>query len=181
MERVNENPCQAISRSNHCGRRHLGGNRRLRRGRVRCHQRPGRVASVPDTYPGGGTGSSAPPVPVNPDAAAGCTPFAQGDNVHPSSGDASGHGWWTIGDGGCPNEKAKVTVGLQEYFSDKTWHNEGSVGTASVYPGGGSANRAVARATCASTVPAGWRSYVIVAIGNGASGYTPAQNIACRT
>jgi hypothetical protein len=135
----------------------------------------------PIPYPGTGTSSQVPPLPV-PQAAAGCTPFAQGDYAHVSSGDVSAHGWWTIGDGGCPNEKASVTVGLQEYFSDLTWHNEGTVGTSSVYPGGGSANRAAARATCAATTPiAGWRSYVIVKIGNGASAYTAAQNIACRT
>jgi hypothetical protein len=32
-----------------------------------------------------------------------------------------------------------------------------------------------------NVVPAGWRSYVIVYIGNGASAYTAAQNLACRT
>jgi hypothetical protein len=134
------------------------------------------LAPYPIPYPGTGTGSPAPP-PIAP--AAGCTPYVDGDYAHVSSGDVSAHGWWYQGT--CANQKTVVTIGLQEYFSDKTWHNEGEPGTANVYPGGGSANRAVARVACASTVPAGWRSYVIVTIGTGASAYTTAQNIPCRT
>jgi len=90
-------------------------------------------ASVPYPipYPGAGTGSSVPPpIPVGQVAAAECTPFVDGDNVHVSSGDVSAHGWWYLGT--CANQRTVVTIGLQEYFSDKTWHNEGAVGTKNV-------------------------------------------------
>jgi hypothetical protein len=135
----------------------------------------------PAPYPGTGTGSSVPPpIPGSLAPADACTPYVDGDYVHVSSGDASGHGWWYQGT--CPNQKTVVTIGLQEYFSNGQWYDEGTLGTANVYPGGGSANRAVARVPCSGgVVPAGWRSYVIVTIGTGASAYTTAQNIACRT
>jgi hypothetical protein len=135
----------------------------------------------PIPYPGAGTGSAVlPPIPATLIQATSCTPYVDGDYAHVSSGDVSAHGWWYQGT--CPNQKTVVTIGLQEYFSDLTWHDEGTVGTANVYPGGGSANRAVARVTCAATTPpAGWRSYVIVTIGTGASAYTTAQNLNCRT
>lgn len=141
---------------------------------------PATTAPHPIPYPGTGTGSSAPPpIPARQVPAAACTPYVDGDNAHVSSGDVSAHGWWYQGT--CANQKTVVTIGLQEYFSDKTWHDEGTPGTKNVYPGGGSANRAATRVACASTVPAGWRSYVIVTLGTGASAYTDAQNIACRT
>jgi len=111
-------------------------------------------------------------------AAAACTPYVDGDHAHVSSGDVSVHGWWYRNT--CPNTKTTVYVGLQEYYSDGTWRTK-ATGSKYVYPGGGSANRAVARHVCESVVTAGWRSYVIVHIGNGASAYTPAQNLACRT
>lgn len=141
---------------------------------------------VPAPYPGAVTapnpGANAvlpapPPAPSGAAPAAACTPYAAGDYAHLSSGDVSAHGWWYQNN--CPNTKATVTVGLQEYFSDGVWRDKGTVGSASVYPGGGSANRASARDTCVGVVFAGWRSYVIVSIGNGASAYTAAQNLYC--
>ena len=71
-----------------------------------------------------------------------------------------------------------MTIWLYEYFSDGTWHYQ-ATGQAYVYPGGGSANRAVARQICEGVALAGWRSLVRVSIGTGASGYTPAQNLYC--
>jgi hypothetical protein len=62
-----------------------------------------------------------------------CTPYVNGDTVHVSSGDASSHGWWLIGN--CPNVKATVTNELQEYFSDKTWRTQ-ATNSVSVYPSG---------------------------------------------
>ena len=109
---------------------------------------------------------------------AACSPYVDGDYAHVSSGDVSAHGWWYQGT--CPNTKTTVTIGLQEYYSDGSWRTK-ATGSANVYPGGGSANRATARHVCESVVPAGWRSYVIVTIGTGASAYTAAQNLACRT
>jgi hypothetical protein len=113
-----------------------------------------------------------------------CTPYVNGDTVHVSSGDASSHGWWLIGN--CPNVKATVTNVLQEYFSDKTWRTQ-ATNSGSVYPsltGGspGSANWVVARHACSGgTVTAGWRHAVIVNIGNGSSAYVGFANLPCRT
>jgi hypothetical protein len=135
--------------------------------------------AVPAPNPGANAVLPAPPLGTSSGAApaAACTPYAAGDYAHPSSGDVSAHGWWYQNN--CPNTKATVTVGLQEYFSDGVWRDKGTVGSASVYPGGGSANRASARDTCVGVAFAGWRSYVIVSIGNGASAYTAAQNFYC--
>jgi hypothetical protein len=72
-----------------------------------------------------------------------------------------------------------VYIGLQEYYSDNTWRTK-ATGQKYVWPGGGSANWAAAHATCVNTKLAGWRSYVIVYIGNGASAYTAAQNLYCQ-
>lgn len=142
---------------------------------------PATSAPHPIPYPGAGTGSAVPPpIPISQIPAAACTPYVDGDDVHVTSGDVSGHGWWYLGS--CENQKTVVKVGLQEYFSDKTWHDEGTPGTKNVYPGGGSANRAATRVTCAATSPtAGWRTYVIVTLGTGASDYTKAFNLNCRT
>jgi hypothetical protein len=74
---------------------------------------------------------------------------------------------------------SSVYIGLQEYYSDKTWRTK-ATGSAYVWPGGGSANWATARRTCENTFVAGWRSYIIVYIGNGASAYTTGQNLACQ-
>jgi hypothetical protein len=131
--------------------------------------------AVPAPYPYPDSGSAS--VPLVLDTAASCTPYVDGDNVHVSSGDASAHGWWYRGS--CANQKTTVTIYLYEYFSDGLWHWQGT-GSAYVWPGGGSGNRATVRQVCTGVIPAGWRSLVVVKLGNGASAYTPAQNIACR-
>src|ERR1700740_726040 len=115
--------------------------------------------------------SAAVPAPVpageaNPDTvtipATGCSPQAVGDYVHVSStppATASGHGWWNKGN--CTAVKAPVTVQLQEYYSDGSWRNKGTAGSAAIYSGGGSGNRVTGRATCtAGTALTGWRSVV---------------------
>jgi hypothetical protein len=134
----------------------------------------------PAVYPAAGTVPSVPPLgPVTSGGAvpaAACTPFVDGDYAHVSSGDVSAHGWWYQGT--CSNTKATVTVGLQEYFSDGTWHDQGT-GQKLVYPGGGSANRAAVRQVCEGVALASWRSYVIVNIGTGASAYTTAKTLNC--
>ncbi len=136
---------------------------------------------APYPYPDSGSVPSTAPVTsdgsVSPDTAASCTPYVDGDYVHVSSGDASAHGWWYRGS--CANTKTTVTIYLYEYFSDGLWHWQGT-GQAYVYPGGGSGNRATVRQICTGTIPAGWRSLIVVKIGNGASAYTTAQNISCR-
>ncbi|MFR9806433.1 hypothetical protein ACL02T_29715 [Pseudonocardia sp. RS010] len=89
-----------------------------------------------------------------------CNFTTNGDYVHVSSGDASGHGWWVNGD--CDTEYATVTVTLQEYFADGTWHDI-SEGEATVLSGGGRGKRATARATCEDTsFMASWRTVVDV-------------------
>jgi hypothetical protein len=145
---------------------------------------------VPAPYPGAvaalnpGAGAVLPAPPSAPVASsgtlllAGCTPYVDGDHAHVTSGQVSVHGWWYRGT--CANTKTTVSVGLQEYYSDKTWRTK-ATGSANVWPGGGSANWANARHVCESTVIAAWRSYIIVKIGNGASAYTTGQNLACRT
>jgi hypothetical protein len=137
--------------------------------------------AVPAPNPGASAVLPAPPsapVTSSPTAAAACTPYVDGDYAHVTSGDVSAHGWWYRNN--CPNTKTTVTIGLQEYYSDGSWRTK-ATGSAYVYPGGGSANWANARHICESVVVAGWRSYVIVTIGNGASANTAAQNLACRT
>jgi hypothetical protein len=153
----------------------------------------GRTASTASTasphpapYPGTAAEAdqSAPSITGGSVPLAACTPYVNGDRVHVSSGDASSHGWWIIGN--CPNVKATVTNVLQEYFSDKTWRNQ-ATNSGSVYPsltGGspGSANWVVARRACSGgTTPAGWRHAVIVTIGNGSSAYVGFANLPCRT
>lgn len=144
---------------------------------------------VPAPYPGAASTlnpDADPVLPAPPSAPVtssgtflfGCTPYVQGDNVHVTSGQVSAHGWWYRGT--CPNVKTTVYIGLQEYYSDNTWRTK-ATGSAYVWPGGGSSNWANARHVCESTVPAGWRSYIVVYIGNGASAYKPALNLACRT
>jgi hypothetical protein len=133
---------------------------------------------VPYPYPDAtSTTSSTPGVLAPAASAAACAPYVDGDNVHVSSGDVSGHGWWYQGT--CANTKTTVTIYLYEYYSDGTWHYEGT-GTKYVYPGGGSANRAAVRTVCTNVVPAGWRTLVVVKIGIGASAYTKTLNLPCR-
>lgn len=111
-----------------------------------------------------------------------CTPYVDGDTVHVSSGHASGHGWWYRGT--CPNQKTTVYMGLQEYWcypnGGSCYWQTMSTGQKYVWPGGGSANRANARSICQNTRYAGWRSWVIVKIGNGASAFLGFANIYCQ-
>lgn len=113
-----------------------------------------------------------------------CSPTAKGDYAHISSTapqTASGHGWWLRNN--CTAAKATVEIALQEYFSDGSWRSRGQGGQATVYPGGGSANRANARAVCQTKTLTGWRSVVhVYPVGESGSGSTTtaAQNIDCR-
>ncbi|HEU4792362.1 MAG TPA: hypothetical protein VFS96_01770 [Nitrolancea sp.] len=104
-----------------------------------------------------------------------------GDNVHVSSFEASGHGWWE--NGNCPATLAVVTVQLQEYYSDGAWRNIGSLGQATVYSGGGG-NRATGRVDCFDGTTTSWRSVVdvdLVGIPDDPGKYiTPYKDIACR-
>lgn len=116
--------------------------------------------------------------------AATCTFFTEGDYVHVSSTafEASGHGWWVNGD--CPATWAVVTVQLQEFYSDGSWRNKGTVGQATVRSGGGAGNRATGRAGCNDASVTGWRSVVDVDLVGLADDpnklITPARNIGCR-
>ena len=71
-----------------------------------------------------------------------------------------------------------MTIYLYEYFSDGTWHYQAK-GQKTVWPGGGSANRAVARQECEGVARASWRSLVVVKLGNGASAYLPVETLNC--
>lgn len=116
--------------------------------------------------------------------AAVCSATTRGDNVHRSSTGfaASGHGWWV--NVNCSATQADVTVQLQQYYSDGVWRNRGSAGAERVYSGGGSGNRANARAVCADSRTTGWRSVVDVdlvgLIDDSSVLITPSVNISCR-
>jgi hypothetical protein len=137
------------------------------------------TAPYPTVYPGPGTPPpTGPPIPVTGAPDAECTPYVAGDYAHPSGGDVSAHGWWYRNN--CPNQKTTVLIGLQEYFSDKTWHDEGPTQDADVWPGGGSANWVPNHLPCQGVAKAGWRSYIIItAPGTGASAYTAARDLNC--
>lgn len=113
-----------------------------------------------------------------------CSFFTRGDNVHVSSSafEASGHGWWI--NGNCNSTSAVVTVQLQQYYSDGSWRNTGTVGRATVRSGGGSGNRATGRAACYSSSATGWRSVIDVNVvgilDDPRKLTTPSQNILCR-
>lgn len=125
--------------------------------------------------------ASAPALAAGTDALL-CNFYTQGDYVHVSGTDASGHGWWT--NVNCDATWAVVTVVLQEYYSDGTWRDKGS-GSATVRSGGGSGNRATGRAGCnAGTALTGWRSVIDVDLvgqpDDPSKLTTSSQNIACR-
>jgi hypothetical protein len=112
-----------------------------------------------------------------------CVFSTRGDYVHVSSSafEASGHGWWVNGD--CPASRARVTVQLQEYYSDGRWRNKGTVGRKTVRSGGGAGNRATGRAHCNNHHAAGWRSVIDVDLvgrpDDSRKLVTPARNIGC--
>ena len=113
-----------------------------------------------------------------------CVFYTEGDYVHVSSTafEASGHGWWV--NGNCDATWAVVTVQLQEYYSDGSWRNKGTVGKATVRSGGGSGNRATGRAGCNNASVTGWRSVVDVDLVGLADDpgklHTTGRNIGCR-
>lgn len=148
------------------------------------------VAAAPD-QPTADLSTSTTSVPIQvpgtPDdrmgPAAVCVAWARGDLTHLSGGDVSGHGWWTKGT--CADAtKALVTIHLQQLWDDGVWRNAGTKGQDTVWPGGGSANRATARAACLTRVTTGWRSIVDVDLVGFADTpnrlFTPRQNLACR-
>jgi hypothetical protein len=141
-------------------------------------------APYPDADPAPNPDTSAvPSAPVTssgPALATACTPYVDGDYAHRSKSApyyVSAHGWWYRND--CPNTKTTVYIGLQEYWSDGVWRTQ-ATGSKYVYPGGGSANRAAVHENCDNLRLAGWRSWIVVYIGNGASAYTSARNLYCQ-
>lgn len=129
------------------------------------------------------TGGSADGTDVQNNSAV-CSFITRGDNVHRSSSafEASGHGWWT--NINCNSTSAVVTVQLQQYYSDGSWRNAGTVGRATVRSGGGSGYRATGRAACYSNSQTGWRSLVDVnvvgIIDDPGKLTTPSVNVFCR-
>ena len=113
-----------------------------------------------------------------------CTFYTRGDYVHVSSSafEASGHGWWDNVD--CNASTATVTVQLQQYYSDGSWRNIGTVGSATVWSGGGAGNRATGRAGCTSNALTSWRSVIDVdvtgIVDDTSKLTTPTRNIYCR-
>lgn len=112
-----------------------------------------------------------------------CNFLQYGDWVHISSTApraASGHGWWENVD--CDAVLADVTVQLQIYKGG-SWKNVGSAGRKRVYSGGGSANRAAARVTCANSNSYKWRSVIdvdVVGVADAANKLTTGEKtLAC--
>jgi hypothetical protein len=95
-------------------------------------------------------------------AAFGCTPGSGRDNPHRSSTGVavSAHGWWTKGS--CTANTAHVFNCLYEWYTDNTWRQKACSPTKQLSPGGGSANRTVARANCSNTLNTSWRNHVDV-------------------
>ncbi len=116
-----------------------------------------------------------------------CFYDSNGDSVHRSASGfaASGHGWWEDPFNTCPpGTKAVVTIQLQEQGTDGVWRNAGSPGQATVYAGGGSANRATGRVDCVNDMETLWRSVVDVDLVGIADPpdkyYTPESLVECR-
>lgn len=109
--------------------------------------------------------------------------YTRGDFVHISSTPpptASAHGWWERGSAKATH--ADVTIRLQ-IKEGNSWVYVGSTGKERVLPGGGSANRATARATCENSVVHQWRSVIDVdlvgSVDSPDKGETPVQSLAC--
>ena len=114
-----------------------------------------------------------------------CVFFMEGDYAHISSSaprTASAYGWWR-NVRGCAGLKARVTTQLQRQNANGTWTNIGSVGRATVYSGGGSANRTVTRHTCVGSTTRTYRHWVDVDVIGAADApnkhYSPARSLQC--
>lgn len=105
----------------------------------------------------------------------------EGDYVHTSMGDASGHGWRVNID--CQATQAIVTIRLQQYING-SWVYVGSPGQKTVYSGGGSANRAATRVRCNSGAMTQWRSEIDVDVigipDTPGKYYTSTRSLNCR-
>lgn len=116
----------------------------------------GRTLSQPSGMPQA-TGNDTRPTIL----AGACTPYSGKDNPHYSSGDVSGHGWWDRGS--CSGATAHVYNCLYEWYTDNTWRQKACSPKKQLLPGGGSAQRTVARATCnPSSGYISWRNHVDV-------------------
>jgi hypothetical protein len=116
-----------------------------------------------------------------------CAPIPKGDYVHISSSgpppQASAHAYWLKNN--CKVNSALVTVQLQEYYSDGSWRNKGTLGSKTI-PSGKIplSKRPNGRTVCTGgTALTSWRSVVWVGtIGEFGLGEqtTATQNIKCR-
>ena len=96
-----------------------------------------------------------------PSAMLGCTPGSGRDNPHYSSGDVSGHGWWTKGS--CTSATAHVVNCLYEWYTDNSWRQKACSENEKLKPYTGSGQRTVARARCNPTSGLiSWRNHVNV-------------------
>jgi hypothetical protein len=112
-----------------------------------------------------------------------CQPIAKADHVHPSAGDASGHGWWE--EGTCNSAGATVGIALwMLWTSDGRWHEMASNIRGGIRPGGGSGGntgRVTARAHCKDSSKRTWYSVATVVVTGGDDEFTSAkQSIGCR-
>ncbi|WP_228450054.1 hypothetical protein [Streptomyces alkaliterrae] len=112
--------------------------------------------------PGSADEPGAADQPEEEAAAFRCTPVSGRDNPHRSSTGVavSGHGWWDKGT--CSNNRAMVWNCLYEWYTDNTWRRKACSPRKELAPGGGSANRTVARHNCDNTALTSWRNHVDV-------------------
>ncbi|MEV0618469.1 hypothetical protein AB0I81_34435 [Nonomuraea sp. NPDC050404] len=117
---------------------------------------------APDPDSESGSEEESTPSAENTGSTGVCVFSTMGDYVHISGSafEASGHGWWVKGN--CKATHAVVTVQLQQQDSGGSWRNAGTVGKATVPPGGGGGKRATGRAVCNSAAKTSWRSIVDV-------------------
>ena len=116
-----------------------------------------------------------------------CSPIPKGDYAHISSAgpppQVSAHAYWLKNN--CKVNKALVTVQLQEYFSDHSWRNKGTLGSKTI-PSGKIplGKRPNGRSACThGTALTSWRTVVWVGtIGEFGLNrqITPTQNLHCR-
>jgi hypothetical protein len=109
---------------------------------------------------------------------ASCNQKPRGDYVHKSSGDASGHGWWTTNVASCSSVKLNVLVYLYQYYSDGKYYLE-KTNSGERLPRNYGGGRVTTRANCDSSAVTGWISQIYVN-GTDEKERTPNQNIACR-
>ncbi len=151
------------------------------------HSRTAVPALAPAPARGNSVNETSPATRRVPTMPPPCEPIPKGDYVHISSSgpppQASAHAYWLKNN--CKVNSALVTVQLQEYYSDGSWRNKGTLGSKTI-PSGKIplGKRPNGRTACTGgTALTSWRSVVWVGtIGEFGLNdqITAVQNIKCR-